>query len=135
MLLHISTVYVKGVNYQQIRGQAKAYQKGNMDGFQDRRQGIDDGYVEDISITLGSPHKYVWTYAVGLSDNYDYECCNCPCVTHPGPPLPAFVVNDYYCEFGDVGTHVADVCYLSNPLWDGAGCTRGNRCCAKTGMP
>ena len=60
---------------------------------------------------------------------------NCPCATHPGPPPPAFVGNDYYCESGDVGTHEGPPYYLSDPLWDGAGCTQGNGCCAKIGMP
>ena len=25
--------------------------------------------------------------------------------------------------------------YLSDPLWDGSGCTSGNSCCAQIGMP
>jgi len=75
-------------------------------------------YVDGISITLGSPRKHVWTYAAGISDDHDKNCCNCPCATHPGPPPPAFVGNDYYCESGNVGAH--DVLYyLSDPLWDG----------------
>ena len=113
----------------------KAYQKGSMDGFVSKKQGIDDEYVKGISITLGSPRKHVWTYAVGLSDNYDYECCNCPCTTHPGPPPPAFVGNDYYCESGDVRTYESPPYYLSDPLWDSAGCSQGNGCCARIGMP
>ena len=95
---------VKGVNYEHICGQAKAYQKGNVNAFQSRKQSTDDYYVDGISITLGSPHKHVWTYAVGLNDDDDNGgCCNCPCATHPGPPPSAFVGNDYYCESGDVG--------------------------------
>ena len=127
--------YVKGVSYEHICGQAKAYQKGSTDAFDSEKQGIDDGYVDGISITLGSPRKHVWTYAAGLSDNYDYPKWNCPCATHPGPPPPAFVGNDYYCESGDVGTFEGLPYYLSDPLWDSAGCTRGNGCCARIGMP
>jgi len=52
---------VKGINYQQIYGQAKRYQKGAMDAFQHRRQGIDGVYVDGISITSGSSRKHVWT--------------------------------------------------------------------------
>jgi len=48
-------------------------------------------YVEGISITLGLPRKHVWTYAAGLSDDFNYPGpCHVPC-THPGPPPPAFV--------------------------------------------
>ena len=125
--------YVKGVDYEHICGQAKGYQKGGVDSF--HPHSIDGIYVDGISITLGSPRKHVWTYAAGLSDNYDYPRWNCPCATHSGPPPPAFVGNYYYCESGDVGTHETDQYYLSDPLWDGNGCGTGNRCCAQIGMP
>jgi len=36
---------------------------------------------------------------------------------------------------GDVGTHEGPPYYFSDPLWDGAGCTQGNGCCARIGMP
>ena len=93
--------YIKGVSYEHICGQA---QEGGTDAFQSNSQSIDGLYVDDISITLGSPRKHVWTYASGVSDNYDYSGkYNCPCATHPGPSPPAFVGNDYYCESGTVG--------------------------------
>ena len=126
---------VKGVSYDNICGQAKAYQKGLTDAFQSKTQSIDGHYVEGISITLGSPRKHVWTYAAGLSDDYDYKQYNCPCATVPGPIPPAFVGNDYYCESGDVGTYESAPYYLSDPLWDGSGCGSGNGCCAQIGMP
>ena len=126
---------VKGVSYDNICGQAKAYQKGSTDAFASKIQSIDGTYVNGVSITLGSPRKHVWTYAAGLSDDYDYPDENCPCATIPGSSPPAFVGNDYYCESGDVGTYDAALYYLSDPLWDGSGCTSGNGCCAKFGMP
>jgi len=128
---------VKGVSYDNICGQAKAYHKGSPDAFARKLQSIDDFYVDGISITLGSPRKHVWTYAVGLSDDYDYPKWNCPCATYPGPSPPAFVGNDYYCESGDVGTwdSARAPYYLSDPLWDGSGCGSANGCCARIGMP
>ena len=77
----------------------------------------------------------MWTYAVGLSDNNNYPLYNCPCAAFPGPPAPAFVGNDYYCESGIVGPFEAVPYYLSDPLWDGAGCTVGDGCCTHIGMP
>jgi len=126
---------VNGGSYEHICGQAKAYQKGNTNGFLRSTESIDGFYFDGISITLGSPRKHVWTYAVGLSDDGNYPKYNCPCATIPGPSAPAFVGNDYYCESGDVGTYVAAPFYLSDPLWDGHGCTSGNSCCAQVGMP
>ena len=52
----------------------------------------------EISITMETPHKHLWAYAVGLSDNNNNSCCNCPCETLPGRPAPSFVGNDYYWE-------------------------------------
>ena len=128
---------VKGVNYEHICGQAKGYQKGNMNAFASQSPSVDSVYVDGISITVGSPRKHVWTYAVGRSDGYDYSTSkiNCPCATHPGHNSPAFVGNDYYCESGVAGDSDENFYYLSNPLWDGTGCTIGSGCCAKIGMP
>ena len=130
-----SQFYVKGVNFDNICGQAKGYQIGATDAFQSKIQSIDGSYVDGISITLGSPRKHVWTYAAGLSDDHNYPNYNCPCATYPGPSPPAFVGNDYYCESGDVGTYDHVSYYLTDPLWDGSGCGNGNGCCAKISMP
>ena len=127
---------VKGVSYGHICGQAKGYQKGSPDAYQPNSQSIDGIYVDGISITLGSPCKHVWTYATGPSDNKDNkDNHNCPCANHPGCTPPAFVGNDYYCESGNVGNGNVSTYYLSDPLWDGSGCTSGNGCCAQIGMP
>ena len=127
--------HVKGVSYYNICGQAKAFQKGSPDAFHIQLSSIDGNYVDGISITLGSPRKHVWTYAVGLSDDHDYKDYNCPCATNPGPSPPTFVGNDFYCESGDVGTYDGVSYYLFDPLWDGNGCGRRNGCCAQIGMP
>ena len=128
---------VKGVSYEHICGQAKAYQKGNTNAFSPNKQSVDDVYVDGISITLGSPRKHVWTYAAGTSDDNDFgeSLLNCPCATYPGRNPPALVGNNYYCESGDVGERDETLYYLSDPLWDGHGCTSGNGCCAQVGMP
>ena len=92
-------------------------------------------YVDGISITLGSPRKHVWTYAVGYSDDLSNKESNCPCATTPGPNPPGFVGNHYYYESGNVGAVDSAKYYLSDPLWEGSGCTSGNGCCAQIGMP
>ena len=128
--------YMKKVNYEHICGQAKGYQKGTPDAFEVNTRSIDGPYVDGISITVGSPRKHVWTYAAGISDDYDYSGFNnCPCATHPGPNPPVFLGNDYYCESGNVGPLDFSPYYLSDPLWDGTGCGTGNGCCSHIGMP
>jgi len=127
--------YGKGYTYEHICGQAKAYQKGSPDAFVNYKESIDGLYVEGISITVGSPRKHVWTYAVGTSDDHEYSCCNCPCATHPGIPPPAYVKNNHYCESGNVGEFESDALHLLDPLWDGHNCTVNNGCCGQTGLP
>ena len=111
---------VKGVSYEHICGEAKGYQKGNMKVFwNDNGLSVKGAYVDGISITIGSPRKHVWTYAVGRSDDYLYTS-DPPtrlCATHPGNSTPAFVRNDYYCESGVAGDSDESSYYLSNPLW------------------
>ena len=128
--------YMKGISYEHICGQARGYQKGTPDAFQPDSQSIDGIYVDGISISLGSPRKHVWTYAAGPSDSFNGNGkYTCPCAKYPGPSPPAFVGNDYYCESGSVGRADDDTYYLSDPLWDGSGCTSDNGCCAQIGMP
>ena len=125
-----------GIGYNHICGQLVGYQFSSMDGFK-LRSSIDSHYVDGISITYGSPKQHVWTYAAGLSDNFDYGGrYNCPCAKYPGPRAPAFVGEHYYCESGGVGHYSLNRrLLLEDPLWDGKGCSEGNGCCGNAGMP
>ena len=88
--------YTRGVSFQHICGQTKSYQKGHPDAFYHKKtKGIDEIYVDGISITLGSPRQYIWTYCAASIDT-----AVCPCAPSPGPMPPAFVGNNYYCESG-----------------------------------
>ena len=127
-----------GKRYKRVCGQAVGYQYSNMDAFQVARGvtvDINSHYVEGISITHGFPRKHIWTYAVGLSDDYNYGGTNnCPCAKYPGPSPPSFVRDHYYCESGNTGVH-ENIVYTNDPLWDGEGCGAGNNCCSQSGMP
>ena len=81
------------LTYEHICGKIEAFQRGTLDAFRSRRNSVDIQYVNGISITLGSPHKHVWTFASGVSDHVRYTSRNCPCATHPGPSAPAFEGN------------------------------------------
>ena len=85
-----------GMSYQRVCGRASGYQKASPDGFQGNS--IDNGYVDGLSITHGSPRQHIWTYAVGLTDSGTSN--NCPCAAVPGPTPPSFVGSHYYCESG-----------------------------------
>ena len=108
-----------------------------MDAFQSGPHGTLDGYyVDGISITSGSPRKHVWTFAIGLSIDYNYPAYNCPCAKHPGPQPPSFVGNDYYCEAAIYGVYPPNQRWLTNHrLWDGH-CSSESKCCSQqTGTP
>ena len=127
-----------GIHYSKVCGQARGYQYYSIDAFAESSNDINTHYVDGIAITYGSPRHHLWTYAAGLSDDYNHAggFYNCPCAKYPGRDPPAFVGLDYYCESGVTGrwednNRIA----LDDPLWDGDGCGPGNNCCNQTGMP
>lgn len=141
-------------SYSRICGKIRGYQRGSMNAFfstgyslgtttgyvpEIASASINGPYVDGISITVGEPRKHVWTYAVGLSDDYMYnyteEGYNCPCAQYPGPDPPSFVGHHYYCESGNTGPYNIGRYYTDDELWDGRGCGVNNNCCAQAGSP
>ena len=126
-----------GIPYTRVCGRAIGYAYASPDAFRPmtiRNSGINGAYVDGLSITHGQPRKHIWTYAAGLSEGYDYTCCNCPCAAAPGPAPPAFVGNHYHCESGNIGEWEYQW-YTNDPLWDGEGCVEGSNCCSTSGLP
>ena len=81
-----STVFsTLGLNYSQVCGQLRGYQRGTPDAFRSYYLNpsltIDSVYVDGVSITYGSaPRKHIWTYANGLNLMYALDLRNnCPC--------------------------------------------------------
>ena len=123
-----------GVSYQHVCGRARGYQKGSPDAFSRNTLSIDTYYVDGLSITHGNPRHHIWTYAAGITDSAS-STSNCPCAANPGRPPPSFVGNNYYCESGAGSSLIQNAYYLSDPLWDGAGCSANNTCCSNTDQP
>ena len=143
-----------GTSFSRICGMMKGYQKGSMDGFFPYgyaalgyrgytprvtvSKSLDSVYVDGVSITYGNPRKHIWTYAVGLSEDYDYKQnnhFNCPCAKYPGTTPPPYIGNDYYCESGNTGFYDLTSLHTNDPLWDGNKCPSENNCCNQPGMP
>ena len=130
-----STFPVNKVSYNRICGKVIGYQKGSPSAFAEvSNPSLNNGYVEGISIMLGNPHKHVWTYAVGLSDNGNYGggVHNCPCAIIQGRAPPSFIGDHYYCESGNTEAFDNSQYHTEDPLWDGAGCSANNNCYANT---
>ena len=58
------------LQYDQVCGKIIAYQVGSIDAFSTppNKQGIDQGYVDGISLTYSSnPRKHIWTFAAATA--------------------------------------------------------------------
>jgi len=144
-----------GTKFSRVCGMMKGYQKGSPDAFYPYgyaalgyrfyppqiavSKSLDGVYVDGISITYDHPRKHIWTYAVGLSEDYDFDAYdnryNCPCAKYSGTPPPPYIGNDYYCESGNTGYFDGSTLHSNDPLWDGYKCPSENNCCNRPGMP
>ena len=140
-------------SYNKICGQVRGLQKGTLDAFYPHAftlgltpsdlyvpvthsKTVNGVYVDGVSITLGYPRKHIWTYAIGLSDDFErYKYANCPCARNSLLEAPVFVGDNYYCESGNTGVALSSSFYIGDPLWDGKQCLPGNSCCDRTGQP
>ena len=139
-----STVFsTLGLNYSQVCGQLRGYQRGTPDCFRpyydNPSQTIDSVYVDGVSITYSSaPRKHIWTYANGLNLVYANPQEHCPCNIGNSIVPPPFVGSDYYCETGDNDNTCCDfsTLYSNDPLWDGQQCPGEEApCCTRPNMP
>ena len=123
--------------YQMVCGRFRGYQFGSPDAFfrVSSPLRVEDGYVDGVSITYGSPGKRqnVYTYAAGIFETWDRAACPC---TGGGASPPSFVGSDYYCESGNPNAPWSPVWYSSDVLWDRQQCG-GNEgtCCNPPDLP
>lgn len=140
-----TTFSTHGVMYQKVCGRIIGYQFDSPDAFAanaaPRGRGIDDNYVDGVSITYSrNPRKHIWTLAAALDEVPTFSYAICPCTNTAVPsttPIPSFVGNDYYCETA-LNTTFFDqryMYYTDDPLWDGEGCGPQSTCCEGDGKP
>ena len=120
-------------------GRVIGYQYHSTDAFghDSLRNDIDTSYVDGVSITHGSPHQHVWTYACGIRSDYSPSNtrAQCPCNSNGQPDYkPDFVGGDYYCESGNPNNDWEPVVYRDDPLWDNHGCGALETKCCNTGL-
>ena len=69
-----SVIYsTNGISYQRVCGRGSAYPKDTPDGF--INSGIDNVYVDGLSITHGNPREHIWTY---VFSHGSHNCANPP---------------------------------------------------------
>ena len=128
-----TTFSTNGITYTRVCGRARGYQKGSTDQFvryadiNVNNDNINAAYVDGLSITTHSTSRqHIWTYVVGITDNGNYRV-DCPCSSTLGrAPPPPLVGSNYYCESGAINSYSEEAYYLSDPLWDGNGCSIGS---------
>ena len=128
---------VHGIAYKNICGRALGYQYGTTEAFRGYASSGQSTrasrYADGLLVTRGTARHHVWTFAAGLSKDYNYPPWNCPCALYPGPAGPSFVGQNYFCESGDIGTWQYSRWFLDDPLWDSQGCPAGSTCCNRGG--
>lgn len=116
----------QGQTYSKICGRVRGYQFGDIDSFISIAVGIDNMYIEGVSITHGrNPRQHIWTYAAAITED-DLSASGCPCSTGYAGGIniaTTFVGSHYYCESG-IRSHqlVTSVLYPNDTLWDGQQC-------------
>ena len=135
-----SVTYPAGGNYTNICGRVRGYQFDSPNAFEGvKGKRINDPYVDGVSITRGNPHQHIWTYAAYYYEGFSVTRSLCPCGrtnTSDYSNVPNFVGRDFHCEttFAKTSCPKHRIAW-ENPLWDGAGSTRGTEgcCCATFG--
>ena len=132
-----SLSFVTSGSFSQVCGRVRGYQLGYPEAFEPTGTTVDsDNYVDGVSITYGSPSRHhLWTYAAGLSENWNNNVFQCPCSTssYNTNLIPSFIGDHYYCEAGLTGQQRKRIVW-EDPLWDGQGCTLSqNTCCNRFG--
>ena len=119
-----------GIRYSQICGRVTGYRYNSPGAVINTDSNINDTYVDGVSITRGSLRNHVWTLIASWHHNY------CPCSTYSVSSVPSFVGNHYFCESNSSGLLFSYQIDISNPFWDGHGCSYNDRpCCSAPGIP
>ena len=136
-----TTFLVHGIEYSQVCGRIRGYQENTPEAFFHHTlpsPGIDDDYVNGVSLTHGQPpRQHIWTFVAAGGETLLNTRYVCPC-TRPSSPyvgtIPSYVGNDYFCETGVRGSYQY-IFYPDDPLWDGQGCGGTSTCCSFNNPP
>ena len=125
--------YSTGQQYSRVCGRVIGYQYRSPDAFNIRFN--NETRLDGISITYGTQHDHIWSYAAGLYEFQTSES-NCPCSSERARTPPAFIGDNYYCESGNPNNSWrSPTFYQNDPLWDGKQCEIEGNCCNGTNSP
>ena len=58
--------------------------------------------VDGLVLTYGSLRDHIWTFAVGVSKDYNYKDSTCLCAIYPGQNAPPVVGESYSVSLGSM---------------------------------
>ena len=126
-----------GMEYSQVCGRIIGYQFGRTNAFgpyHEDHVSIESNFLDGIVLTYGSPRCHIWSFANGISQSRT-DVSACPCNTGFTGSVPPYIHNDYFCDSGYPYFGEPPFTYfITDPLWDGAGCVRGT-CCTFNSPP
>ena len=127
-------------NYSSVCGRIITCQIGLAGGFHNAFRyslsGIDDAYLDGVSLTHGPQglRVHIWSF-VGAwyeqSTSYRTDV-TCPCTNTQitwSQQIPSFINNNYFCDTGNPGPTASNTAFYNDPLWDGQGCGSTSSCC------
>ena len=132
-----------GTSYSQVCGRIIGYQFGSTDAFDFLRRpvqytGINNPYVDGVSLTHGYPRHHIWTFVGSINSNGQEPTENyCPCDGSGRITAPDFVGEHYFCESGNPASiGWSSTLYTDDVIWDGKNCGSGEaQCCIAPGIP
>ena len=122
--------------YSKVWGRVIAIQVASPDAFYSRR-GINEGYIDGVSITHGSPRNHIWSYVGSYSENTIRHNA-CPCNYSRANQPQSFVGSNYYCESANAGNpnqNWQGQVFPNDKLWDREQCSHEGTCCTGANTP
>ena len=132
-----SVSYPISRSYSSVCGRIIAYQVGHAFGFysafSNSLSGIDDAYLDGVSLTHGpqGSRVHIWSF-VGAYHDESRHIAICPCTNTQitwSLQIPSFINNNYFCDTGNPGPNGNSAAFYNDPLWDGQGCGNTSSCC------
>jgi hypothetical protein len=115
------------IQYSKVCGRVIGIQVATPDAF-NSGSGINESYIDGVSITHGSPRHHIWSYVGSLSEVRTAHNA-CPCDYSNATQPPSFVGSNYYCESGNPNRDWEYQAYPNDKLWDGEQCSHEGTCC------
>jgi hypothetical protein len=130
-----SQIFPISHQYSEVCGRVIGIQVASPDAFHHgRRSSKNEGYMDGVSITHGSPRHHIWSYVGSLSEVRTTHNA-CPCDYSGAVQPPSFVGSNYYCESGNPNRDWEHQAYPNDKLWDGEQCSHEGTCCTGANTP